>query len=207
MYTMARRAYRMQPGSRVQIQSSQASTLSRTWRKARALSSCQPDSKAVTVEFPGVPASQTVSRVPMLRREFILSEPIRRARLFVTARGFYEFYINGTRIGDQVLSPGYTDYAKRIEYQTYDVTDHLRKGSNALGALLGYGWYAGHMNLHKLRCIDGFFPLLLAQLEIDLADGRRITIVTDEKWKTTLSGPILWSDLLDGEGCDFRKRD
>jgi len=61
------------------------------------------------------------------------------------------------------------------------------------------------MNLHRLRCIDGFFPLLLAQLEIDLADGRRITIVTDEKWKTTLSGPILWSDLLDGEGCDFRR--
>ena len=163
------------------------------------------DSKAVTVEFPGVPENQTVSRVPLLRREFILRDTIRHARLFVTARGFYEIYINGTRIGDQVLSPGYTDYAKRIEYQTYDVTDCLRKGANALGALLGYGWYAGHMNLHKLRCIDGFFPLLLAQLEIDLADGRRITIVTDEKWKTTLSGPILWSDLLDGEGYDFRR--
>ncbi len=164
-----------------------------------------PDSKAVTVELPAIPASQTVSRVPMLRSEFILDRPIRRARLFVTARGFYEFYINGMRIGDQLLSPGYTDYAKRIEYQMYDVTGHLRKGSNAVGALLGYGWYAGHMNLHKLRCIDGFFPLLLAQLEIDLADGRRITIVTDEKWKTSLSGPILWSDLLDGEGCDFRR--
>ncbi len=60
------------------------------------------------------------------------------------------------------------------------------------------------MNLHQLRCIDGFFPLLLAQLEIDFADGRRITIVTDEKWKTTLQGPILWSDLLDGEGYDCR---
>lgn len=164
-----------------------------------------PDSKAVTVEFPGVPVSQTVSRVPMLRREFILTEPIRRARLFVTARGFYEFYINGTRIGDQELAPGYTDYAKRIEYQAYDVTSHLKQGANAIGSLLGYGWYAGHMNLHRLRCIDGFFPLLLAQLEIDFANGTRITIVTDEKWKTSLSGPILWSDLLDGEGCDFRR--
>jgi alpha-L-rhamnosidase len=165
----------------------------------------RPDSKAITVALPGVPEDQTVSRVPMLRREFILSEPVRHARLFVTARGFYEFYINGTRIGDQELAPGYTDYAKRIEYQMYEVTDCLRKGSNALGALLGYGWYAGHMNLHKLRCIDGFFPLLLAQLEMDFADGRRITVVTDENWKTTLSGPILWSDLLDGEGYDCRR--
>jgi len=173
--------------------------------KGKSAVELSADSKEVTVAFPGVPGNRTVSRVPMLRREFILSEPIRRARLFVTARGFYEFYINGTRIGDQMLAPGYTDYAKRIEYQTYDVTDCLRRGSNALGTLLGYGWYAGHMNLHKLRCIDGFFPLLLAQLEIDLADGRRVTIVTDEKWKTTLSGPILWSDLLDGEGYDCRR--
>ncbi len=173
--------------------------------KSKSAVELSADSKAITVEFSGVPASQTVSRVPMLRREFILPKTIRGARLFVTARGFYEFSINGKRIGDQVLAPGYTDYAKRIEYQTYDVTDCLREGANVLGALLGYGWYAGHMNLHKLRCIDGFFPLLLAQLEIDLADGRRITIVTDEKWKTTLSGPILWSDLLDGEGCDFRR--
>lgn len=163
------------------------------------------DSKKVTIEFPGVPASQTVSRVPLLRREFTLSGTVRCARLFVTARGFYEFYINGARVGDQVLAPGYTDYAKRIEYQTYDVTKHLHDGANAMGALLGYGWYAGHMNLHQLRCIDGFFPLLLAQLEIDLTDGRRITIATDENWKTSLSGPVLWSDLLDGEGYDCRR--
>ncbi len=163
------------------------------------------DSKAVTVDFPGVPVNQTVSRVPMLRREFTLSEPVRRARLFVTARGFYEFFVNGARIGDELLAPGYTDYAKRIEYQVFDVTERVRQGPNALGAFLGYGWYAGHMNLHQLRCIDGFFPLLLAQLEIDLADGRRITIFTDEKWKTTLQGPILWSDLLDGESYDCHR--
>lgn len=173
--------------------------------KSKSAVELSADSKAVTVDFPGVPADQTVSRVPMLRREFILNGPIRSARLFVTARGFYEFHINGARIGDQLLAPGYTDYAKRIEYQTYDVTEHLKQGKNALGAFLGYGWYAGHMNLHHLRCIDGFFPLLLAQLEIDLVSGRRITIVTDEKWKTTLSSPILWSDLLDGEGYDCRR--
>ncbi|SPE23700.1 putative Rhamnosidase [Candidatus Sulfotelmatomonas gaucii] len=173
--------------------------------KAKSAVELSADSKAVTVEFPGVPESRTVSRVPMLRREFTVGEPIRRARLYVTAQGFYELYLNETRIGDQVLAPGYTDYAKRIEYQTFDVTALVKTGSNVLGALLGYGWYAGHMNLHQLRCIDGFFPMLLGQLEIDLADGRRLTIVTDEKWKTTLSGPILWSDLLDGEGYDCRR--
>jgi alpha-L-rhamnosidase len=163
------------------------------------------DSKAVAVAFPGVPENRTVSRVPLLRREFNVEQPIRRATLYVTARGFYEFHINGTRIGDQVLAPGYTDYAKRIEYQTYDVTALVKSGPNAMGALLGYGWYAGHMNLHQLRCIDGFYPMLLAQLEIELAHGGRVTIVTDEKWKTTLSGPVLWSDLLDGEAYDCRK--
>lgn len=174
-------------------------------QRSKSVVELLPDSKAVTVEFPGVPADQTVSRVPLLRKEFVVSGPIREARLFVAARGFYEFSINGERVGDQLLAPGYTDYAKRIEYQTYNVTNFLRKGSNALGALLGYGWYAGHMNLHKLRCIDGFFPLILAQLEVDLIDGKRITIATDENWKTSLAGSILWSDLLDGEGRDFRK--
>jgi alpha-L-rhamnosidase len=154
--------------------------------------------------LPGLPSSHTVSRVAHLRREFILDGTIKRATLYVTARGFYECRLNGQRVGNHLLDPGYTDYAKRIEYQTFDVTHQLHSGRNALGALLGYGWYAGHMNLSDNRCIDGFFPLFLAQLEVELADGRRLTLGTDEKWRTTLSGPIRWSDLLDGEGYDSR---
>ena len=171
-------------------------------KQAVALAS---DSKAVTVDFPGVPTQHTVSRVPMLRREFTLDAAVSRATLYVSARGFYEFHLNGQRVSDELLDPGYTDYSDRIAYQTFDVTSLLHPGENAMGALLAYGWYAGHMNLFELRCIDGFFPQFLAQLEIDLVDGRHIMLNTDGQWRTTLSGPILWSDLLDGEGYDSQK--
>ena len=80
---------------------------------------------------------------PYVRREFGLGRPVRRARLYATARGLYELSVNGARVGDDVLAPGWTDYRKRIQYQTYDVTDLLREGPNALGAILGDGWYAG----------------------------------------------------------------
>ncbi len=164
-----------------------------------------PDSPEITVDYPDVPKSRTVSRVPLLRREFTLDDKVKSATLYISARGFYEARINGRRVGDQLLSPGYTDYSRRIPYQSLDVTALLKPGVNTLGALLGYGWYAGHMNLHDLRCIDGFFPQLLAQLEVTLANGRRVLITTDDQWRSTLSGPVLWSDLLDGEGYDCRK--
>jgi alpha-L-rhamnosidase len=177
-----------------------------------------PDAKALAVNFPGVtPAvsrypmmpglasSRTVSRVPMLRRDFALGAAVKRATLYASARGFYEFHINGRRVGDELLAPGYSDYAKRIAYQSYDVTGLLNPGSNTMAALLGYGWYAGHMNIFDNRCIDGFFPLLLAQLEVELADGQTVTICTDQQWRSTLDGPVRWSDLLDGEGCDCRR--
>ena len=163
-----------------------------------------PDSKAVIVDFPGVPLKRTVSRVPMLRRDFTLDGTVKRATLYVTARGFYECHLNGQRVGDHLLDPGYTDCAKRIQYQTFDVTGQVHPGQNAIGVLLGYGWYAGHMNLFENRCINGFFPLLLAQLEVEMADGRQVTLGTDGQWRTTLSGAIRWSDLLDGEGYDCR---
>ena len=84
----------------------------------------------------GVPAKQTVSRVPLLRREFDLAGKIRRATLAVSARGFYEVRLNGQRVGDELLAPGYTDYAARLQYQTYDVTGYLRDGKNAIGAFM-----------------------------------------------------------------------
>jgi alpha-L-rhamnosidase len=163
-----------------------------------------PDSVALAVDVPGVPASRTVSRVPMLRREFVLPGGIRSAALSVTARGCYEVRLNGQRVGDELLAPGYTSYSQRLQYQTYDVTKLLIDGKNALGALLGYGWYAGHMNLADNRCFDGTFPQFLAQLDVELADGRRLTIATDGDWRSTLSGPVRYSDLLDGEAYDCR---
>jgi alpha-L-rhamnosidase len=163
------------------------------------------DAPALAGNIPDVPAKSTVSRVPMLRREFNVTGKIRRATLFVSARGFYQAHINGKKVGDELLAPGYTDYDARLQYQTYDVTRLLHRGPNALGALLGYGWYAGHINLADLRCIYGYFPQFLAQLEIELADGTRMTVGTDRQWRSTLDGPVRWSDLLDGEGYDCRR--
>lgn len=155
--------------------------------------------------IPGVQSKFTVSRAPMLRREFDLPGRVERATLYVTARGLYEVHINGQRVSDELLAPGFTDYNARIQYQTFDVTALLHHGPNAIGALLGYGWYAGHMNLFHLSCIYGYFPQFLAQLEIELSNGEKFTIITDDHWRSTLNGPVRWSDLLDGEGYDSRR--
>jgi alpha-L-rhamnosidase len=163
------------------------------------------DAPALAAGMADTTAKFTVSRVPMLRREFNLASKVRRATLHVSARGFYEVRINGKRVGDELLAPGYTDYGTRLQYQTHDVTDLLRKGTNALGALLGYGWYAGHMNLFEMRCIYGYFPQFLAQLDVELTDGTRVCVGTDGQWRSTLDGPVRWSDLLDGEGYDCRR--
>ncbi|TDQ08107.1 family 78 glycoside hydrolase catalytic domain [Pedobacter metabolipauper] len=166
-----------------------------------------PDPIALAVgvkELSDIAPVNKVSRVPTLRREFSLAAKVKRANLFVTARGFYEFHINGKKVSDLYLSPGVTDYNKRITYQTFDVTQMLKPGGNAVGAMLGYGWYAGHMNLFENRNIYGHYPLLMAQLEIELENGKHITIATDKQWKTTLKGSLLWSDLLDGEAIDQR---
>ena len=163
------------------------------------------DAPALAAGMADTTAKFTVSRVPMLRREFNLAGKVRRATLSVSARGFYEVRINGRRVGDELLAPGYTDYGVRLQYQTHDVTDYLRSGTNAIGALLGYGWYAGHMNLFEMRCIYGYFPQFIAQLDVELADGTRVSLGTDGQWRSTLDGPVRWSDLLDGEGYDCRR--
>lgn len=168
--------------------------------------SADPAALGVAVkELDDVAARQRVSRVPTVRREFKLDKNIKSATLYVSARGFYQFDINGAKVSNQFLLPGFTDFNKRISYQCYDVTAMLKPGANALGAMLGYGWYAGHMNLFEHRNIYGHYPLLLAQLEVELADGQRVTIATDKSWKSTLNGPLLWSDLLDGEAIDQRR--
>jgi alpha-L-rhamnosidase len=163
------------------------------------------DAPALAAGMVDTTAKFTVSRVPMLRREFTLAGKVRRATLSVLARGFYEVRINGQRVGDEILAPGFTDYGVRLQYQTHDVTDLLRRGTNAIGARLGYGWYAGHMDLSENRCLYGYFPQFLAQLDMELMDGTRVCLGTDGQWRSTLNGPVRWSDLLDGEGYDCRR--
>jgi alpha-L-rhamnosidase len=143
---------------------------------------------------------------PYLRKEFLLDRPIRRSRLYATARGVYELFINGTRVGDDVLAPGWTDYDRRVQYQTYDVTPLLAEGQNAPGALLGDGWYAGFVGFDPKHrgALYGPRPQLLAQLHVEYEDGTRESIATDRSWKCS-TGPVLFSDLLMGESYDARK--
>src|SRR5439155_8343020 len=108
---------------------------------------------------------------------------IQRATLYATALGLYELSVNGKRVGDQYLTPGWTDYTKRVNYQTYDITDQVQQRSNVLAANLGDGWHGGYFGFTGKRALYGPNPRLLAQLQLDYADGTSETIVTDESWK------------------------
>ena len=137
-----------------------------------------------------------------LRKSFVAPLPVQRAILYVSALGLYEVHINGQRVGDQLLAPDWTDYRKRVRYQTYDVTGMLLPGDNAIGALLANGWYSGHFGNGGFRFF-GSAPSFLAQLEITFANGQTQTVVSDEAWKSHAS-PILSSDFIWCEDYDAR---
>jgi alpha-L-rhamnosidase len=141
---------------------------------------------------------------PFLRREFELKDNIKSARLYITALGLYEAELNGQVIGDQVFSPGWTVYDERLRYQTFDVTAMLQPGRNALGAILGDGWFRGRIGFGGgQRNVYGKSLALLAQLEVTYADGSTERIVSDENWHAA-TGPILLSGIYDGETYDAR---
>jgi alpha-L-rhamnosidase len=141
---------------------------------------------------------------PLLRREFEVRAEVASARLYVTALGVYEMQINGAVAGDHVLAPGWTSYNHRLRYQTLDVTALLRRGRNAIGAILGDGWFRGRLGFGGgRRNIYGDRLALLAQVEIDYADGTTDRVVTDGAWRAA-TGPILAADLYDGETYDAR---
>ncbi|MEY2852037.1 MAG: hypothetical protein RL549_736, partial [Verrucomicrobiota bacterium] len=141
---------------------------------------------------------------PFLRKSFILPGPIRKATLHWTALGVADLHLNGQKIGRDFLMPGWSDYRKRAQVLSTDVTRLLRPGPNRLGAILGDGWYCGYLLWKKDRNFYGKFPQLLARLEIELKNGRRLSIVTDRTWELRY-GPILSTDLYDGENYDARK--
>ena len=145
--------------------------------------------------------------VAHFRRSFVLDRPVASARLHATALGVYEMLINGRRVGEDVLAPGWTDYHTRLEYQTYDVSDHLVAGDNVVAALLGEGWYSGYLGFNRKRPanIYGVKPALSAFLVITFVDGTRLAISTDDAWRYS-RGPHIYSDLLMGEHYDARLR-
>ncbi len=142
---------------------------------------------------------------PLLRRAFTLEGKIKRARAYICGLGYYELHINGKRIGDHLLDPGYTRYDKRALYVTYDVTGALRRGGNAVGVILGNGWYnvqtRAVWDFHKAPWRAA--PKLLMQLRVEYADGRKETIGTDSRWLTS-TGPITFNSIYGGETYDAR---
>lgn len=140
---------------------------------------------------------------PLLRREFVLDGDVRSARIYATSLGLYELHLNGRRVGDAQLTPGWTSYRKRLQYQTYDVTDLLAQGSNAIGAILADGWYRGNIGFEGRRNFFGDRLALLLQLRVVYADGREALIVSDEQWRTAES-PIRMAEIYHGETYDAR---
>ena len=131
---------------------------------------------------------------------------IRKARLYVTACGLYEVKLNGKRVGNFVFAPGHTDYTKRIQYQTYDVTDLIQGGANAVTAELADGWYRGSCGAWGLRNQYGTQTKLLVQLELYDGEGNITRICTDESWAWSDDGAIRFADNKDGEIVDARKK-
>ena len=142
--------------------------------------------------------------VPLLRTDFNAADKeVTRARVYASAQGVYELQLNGERIGDHELAPGWTDYRKRIQFQTYDVTDQVHGGANAFGAQLSHGWYSGRVAMFG-QDVYGDRDSLIAQLRIDYADGTSQVVATDDGWRTA-PGPITSADMLDGESFDARR--
>jgi alpha-L-rhamnosidase len=134
----------------------------------------------------------------------VASGKIKKASLYATALGIYQLYVNGQRIGEDYFSPGWTDYTKRIYYYTYDVTENLKRGDNAIGAILADGWYAGYIGYAYERNHYGRRLRLLCQLNIEYEDGTTQVIATGPDWKASL-GPIVHADFLHGESYDARR--
>ncbi|MGP8174747.1 MAG: family 78 glycoside hydrolase catalytic domain [Terracidiphilus sp.] len=159
-----------------------------------------PGPRSQPLGHPWIPDS-----VKALRRTFTVSNPVKSARLYVTALGAYEMFLNGKRVGDDVLAPGWTDYREHVKYQTYDVTAQLTSGKNAMAALLAPGWYETPLEWFQQPNNYGDTPpLVRAQLRIEHTDGSVEWVATDASWLASTSS-ILDSEIYDGETQDARR--
>ena len=141
---------------------------------------------------------------PMFRKEFATKKKIVSATAYITAHGLYEAQINGQRVGQDYLTPGWTVYQKRLQYQAYDVTNLLKSGLNAVGVTLGNGWWRGNIGWAHVNGFYGKDISLLFQLEVEYADGSSQTIGSDGSWKYTTDGPVRNSEIYHGETYDAR---
>ena len=165
------------------------------------------DWTAVAVTLGSDTGATQQSPSPVLRNEFTLPAAPVRARLHVTSHGLHEVRLNGKVVGDELLAPGWTSYQKRVLVSTHDVTGLLVEGVNAIGALLGDGWFRGRLGWdpENDRCRYGTQLALLAQLEVDLADGSKVVVGTGPGW-TASTGEVRSADLYDGCLVDLREQ-
>lgn len=178
------------------------SALSASMWKAKWINDGKPGPQNLKEFYENDPA-------PLFRYEFKVDKKIKKARLYITGLGYYEALINGKKVGDHVLDPGWTNYSKRVLYSTYDVTKQINNGGNCLGVVLGNGWFNplpmtmwGKYNLRD--ALTNGRPQFIAQLRIDYTDGSSQTIISNEEWKTH-GGPILRNNIYLGEVYDARK--
>ncbi len=140
---------------------------------------------------------------PMFRNEFTVNGEVSSARAYISSLGLYEMEINGLRVGCQVFTPGWTSFNHRLQYQVYDISELLQQGPNAIGVFLGDGWYRGNIGWGGQRNYYGEELALLAQLHVEYTDGRTEVFSTNGQWRTA-TGPIIWSDIYNGEYYDAR---
>ena len=159
------------------------------------------DFKAQWISGTGLDANAS----PLFRKAFRATGKIRAATAYITAQGVYEAWINGSRIGKDVLTPGWTSYNKRLQYQQYDVTALIKSGENILGAELGKGWYSGLIGFSGQRNFYGSQLALWMQVDIIYEDGRKEQIISDSSWKTVY-GDVRESEIYNGETVDARLR-
>ena len=138
------------------------------------------------------------------RKQFSTNKKVSSATAYITAHGMYEAQINGKRVGDQYLTPGWTSYNKRLQYQVYDVTNLLTNGNNAIGVAIGTGWYRGFLAWAGNKNIYGKKAGVLFQLDITYSDGSTVSIISDETWKSS-TGSIRYSEIYHGETIDARE--
>jgi len=160
------------------------------------------DWKAKWIE-PGYKEDPVMRPSPLMRKQFTVSRKVSTATAFITAHGMYEAHINGQRIGDSYLTPGWTAYKYRLQYQVYDVTPLLKSGANAIGIMLGSGWYRGIIGFANNINVYGKDIALLCQVDITYTDGTTESLISDETWKSS-TGAVRYSDIYNGETIDAR---
>ena len=154
--------------------------------------------ESATLNFPTDLLRQPA--LPYLRKSFSIGKPLAKATVYATALGLYELRLNGQRVGDHFLAPEWTDYAKRLRYQEYDVTSLLTSGNNVIAAQVANGWYCGHIGNGGFQRW-GKSPALYAQLELTYTDASTQRVITDATWKSHVS-PLLSTDFMIGENYD-----